>query len=407
MCRPTKGVVTRPKGVTISTLHDVSSARRVARPFIRTFLVLAIVVAWVSTNKALKMLHAVAGEWDKPFFLGISLKSTWSLCLPLWFCLRKLYDEEEVWKRQVSFHAKEALGGVYDKRGGADEYDGMAPLALNARTVLICLLMMMLVQGASVTWIISVPLTSTSANSVIYQTQCVFAYVFSICLLGEALSPSKCAAVALAQAGGEDTTSTWVGYWTVLLSAGFFALKEVIYKRYFPNSYRSPLPVTDACLCVGLIGLLSAIALVPWLTFCHFVGIERFEWPPSEVAANYFLVAVLMSLQQTFVLAGVALTSPTLITLSTILTIPLSMGWDFVLSGYLLPPAAIGGACAIVFAFLLVTNADATDALILRFRRGASGMPRTDSATCLVHSPSFNSFISFGSQGSDRSKELV
>ena len=84
----------------------------------------------------------------------------------------------------------------------------------------------------------------------------------------------------------------------VLLSSAFFALKEVLYKRYFPLSYRSPLPVTDACLCVGLIGAISAVALVPWLCFLDAVGIERFEWPPYELARNYTLVALLMALQQ-------------------------------------------------------------------------------------------------------------
>ena len=78
------------------------------------------------------------------------------------------------------------------------------------------------------------PLTSTSANSVIYQTQCIFAYVFSLCLLNEAISPSKCiavalalggaSAVALAQASGQDKSSSWLGYWMVrlpILNAGF------------------------------------------------------------------------------------------------------------------------------------------------------------------------------------------
>lgn len=75
-------------------------------------------------------------------------------------------------------------------------------------------------------------------------------------------------------------------------------MKEVLYKRCFPRSHRSPTPVTDACLCVGLIGALSAIVMVPWLVFCDWIGLETFEWPPVVLVRNYSVVALMMALQQ-------------------------------------------------------------------------------------------------------------
>jgi len=331
MCQ--KSPVMRPAATprkTLLTLRHVSSTetRRTTRPCIKTLLVLGIITTWVTTNKLLKFLHTP--EWDKPIALGIALKSTWAFSLLVWPLLRRHYDRREQRVDEATANAREELGLQ------VDGCDGMEPLALSWRTVRVCLVLMMLVQGASVTWIISVPLTSTSANSVLYQTQCVFAYVFSLCLLGEMLSPAKCgavlfallgaSAVAFAWTGGAaQSASSWVGFWMVLASAAFFALKEVLYKRFFPRSFCSPLPVTDACLCVGLIGALSAVAMVPWLAFCHLAGLEDFEWPPLQLALSYAAVALLMALQQTFVLAGVALTSPTIITISTIMTIPASM----------------------------------------------------------------------------------
>ena len=55
--------------------------------------------------------------------------------------------------------------------------------------------------------------------------QSIFAYVFSLCLLREVLSLSKCAAVALALVGAsavalaqvhaESRSSSWLGFWMV------------------------------------------------------------------------------------------------------------------------------------------------------------------------------------------------
>ena len=135
--------MTKAKGVTIiGTLHDVRSARLVARPWIRTFLVMGIVVTWVSTNKALKALHS--DEWDKPFFLGIALKSTWSLCLLLWPILRYIHARREVWNQEVTKHAQQALGETIQIRAFDDPDSGS--LTLDARTIRCCLLFMMLVQ---------------------------------------------------------------------------------------------------------------------------------------------------------------------------------------------------------------------------------------------------------------------
>lgn len=430
MCQKSPSLV--PVGApakTLLTLRHVSSTetRRSTRPFIRTLLVIGIIVSWVTTNKLLKRFHT--DEWDKPIALGIALKSTWSFSLLVWPLLRRHYDRHVQRVEEASVSARSELG--LDTYALSDDQ----PLSLCWRTVRICFLLMVLVQGASVTWIISVPLTSTSANSVLYQTQCIFAYVFSLCLLGEQLSPAKCgavlfalfgaSAVALSQGGRDDeVTSSWIGFWMVLFSAAFFALKEVLYKRFFPRSFCSPLPVTDACLCVGLIGACTAVICVPWLSFCDWVGLEHFELPPLLLARNYAAVALLMALQQTFVLAGVALTSPTIITISTIMTIPASMVWDFLLSGYLLPPTAIAGALCIVGAFLLVTQADAADEFAWKLLlllpssnkrsvtlRGETKMCRTPSAKSLIHSTSHTSCKSLASSlasgGSDPSKELV
>ena len=50
-----------------------------------------------------------------------------------------------------------------------------------------------------------------------------------------------------------------------------------------------------------------------------------------------------MGVYQMCVLAGVALTSPTFVTMTSLLTIPLSVVWDAAALGFVLPPAGMAG----------------------------------------------------------------
>lgn len=156
--------------------------------------------------------------WDKPWCVGLALKALWALGLPP-MLLRHRY------------RAAPPLPGS---------------LTLSQRTVLACGGLTLLVQGASVTWIASVPLTSASLNSAIYQSSCALAYLFSLPLLKEeTLSASKSLAVALAlggvalvlsakrRRGSPDAVPNALGGdLLVLSSAALYALKEVLYKKW-------------------------------------------------------------------------------------------------------------------------------------------------------------------------------
>ena len=47
---------------------------------------------------------------------------------------------------------------------------------------------------------------------------------------------------------------------------------KVLFKNFFPSLALSPTPLTDAVLCVGLIGLWCSLALIPFLTLLNFTG---------------------------------------------------------------------------------------------------------------------------------------
>jgi drug/metabolite transporter (DMT)-like permease len=310
-------------------------------------------------------------EWDKPFCVGIALKAIWILGLPLVLLRRRLIDAHPA-----------------------------GSLPLSRRTIIACGGLTLLVQGASVTWVWSVPLTSASLNSAIYQSSCALAYVFSLPLLKEEyLSASKSLGVLLALGGvllvvlskkreGSPDAVPHAGLGEILVfaSAAIYALKEVLYKRWMsptpPSSSAdgsvqqaaaaaassppppSPTPVADAALCVSLIGTWCVLSAPIWLLLLHLSGIEPFEMPPWHLARGYLIVAFMMMVYQVQLFAAIAITSPTFVAVGQLLVAPISMLIDLIdpKTHYTLPPPALIGTCGIIGALALVIYARAGDA---------------------------------------------
>lgn len=246
-----------------------------ARYALGTVLIIGVVILWAIEIKLLQHIHNAAckpgiaaveliaplplpppppplapcaPQWNKPFAIGFALKSLFALFLPIAL----------LWRR-TSYGT--ALPGS---------------LRLTRHTVLCCGGLTLLVQGASVSWVASIPLTSASANSAIYQSSCALAYLFSLPLLKEeTLSASKSMAVLLAiggvflvifaSRGGDagddadasqtaasaaraDDTDAAGGDLLVFGSAAFYALKEVLYKRWLSGEDEGVQEVGEAWL---------------------------------------------------------------------------------------------------------------------------------------------------------------
>ena len=251
------------------------SARLTKATALGAVLTLGVVMIWACELKLLQLLHheACAGApslppsplppslppflptangcalphedchptWHKPFFVGLALKSIWVLGLPIVL----------LW-RHLCAHGPRASNSPAAAADTQRETSIARSLPLTKRTVLACAALTLFVQGASITWITSIPLTSASANSAIYQMSCPLAYLFSLPLLrDERLSLSKSLGVLLALGGvgaviaakrcGPDAVPNAVsGDLLVLASAALYALKEVLYKRWLGGSSASP-----------------------------------------------------------------------------------------------------------------------------------------------------------------------
>ena len=334
------------------------------RPFVAdparvtgTILLLISVLIWVCQAELLQQIHS--DGWRKPYLQAATLKSVWALTLPVWMLLSKINQ---------SFQ---------------DEITFRRPLQPTLRVVLLSLGLTVLVQASSATWIASLDLTAVSINSAIYNINPLLVYAFSIPVLGETLSWTKAGAVLLAVLGTSIVTFGTAGSAAafavsdevavfgnvlVVLSATFFALKEVLFKLHFASVTVSLTPFTDALLVVGLIGAISAATLVPWAFVLDFTSIEPFVMPSPELMRGYGIVAVLMAAYQACLLASIALTSPTFVAMGTMLAVPASIAADHALKGYVVPMVALVGMGAIVSAFVLLMLADRVDEALTSVR---------------------------------------
>jgi len=298
-------------------------------------LLLVSVLIWVTQAELLKTIHS--DGWNKPYFQAVMLKSVWAFVLPIWYLSSTVHTAMQ---EEITFRR---------------------PLQPTFRVVSFSLLMMVLVLAASTSFIASLSLTSVSVNTAIYNVNPLIVYLFSIPLLGEKPSVTKSAAVVIAGIAATavaqgattsgDPTRGILGASIVLLSATIYSLKEVLFKRFFASVSVSLTPFTDSLLVVAIIGIGSAVVLVPSVVVLHYSGIESFELPTVELARSYGVVACLMAVYQACLLAAIALTSPTFVAMGSMLTVPASMMYDYIVRGYVVPPLSQLGIVGVIIAF--------------------------------------------------------
>ena len=78
----------------------------------------------------------------------------------------------------------------------------------------------------------------------------------------------------------------------------------------------------------------------------------------------YAMVALLMATYQACLLASIALTSPTFVAMGTMLAIPGSIAFDFVIKGYLISAISLAGICLILLAFFGLAFSQEADDLL-------------------------------------------
>lgn len=256
----------------------------------------------------------------------------------------------------------------YDRR--------LSTLAYASRvTALLCAFL----NIAALTWYLAVTLTTPGDLSAIYNCSTVFAYVFSVALLGERWVPLKIAGVLLSIVGvliiayGGSTNEQGVGVGKpnhrvlgdVIIGVGsvLYGLYEVLYKLFACPRHDVPASIQAAFsnLVGAAIGMATFIGLWPVVLLFHVFNIERFALPPAHLAPHLFISIFGNILFAGSFLLLVSLTTPVLGSVASVLATVLVPIVDYFLNGQALAGSDFLGGALIMLALVIMIVATWTE----------------------------------------------
>ncbi|RKO83657.1 hypothetical protein BDK51DRAFT_24805, partial [Blyttiomyces helicus] len=233
----------------------------------------------------------------------------------------------------------------------------------------VCSLSLLFNAGAYC-WYLSVSRIPMGDLTAIYNSSCFFTYIFSVLVLREALSAKKLLAVLMSVGGiavisllshpndvdpltDSSPASTLFGYFSALLSALWVASYEVAFTKHLvPPTRPSPLFSLHV---TGLVGVASAILGTIPFPLLHLTQWEPFELPPAQALAGIAVTAALgLAFNAVFMLL-ISFGGPVVAAVGVMLTIPLTVGVDFFVTGSPIRWAAVVGTVLILAGFGMLT----------------------------------------------------
>jgi len=232
------------------------------------------------------------------------------------------------------------------------------------------------------TWYLSLPLTTLSANTGIYNSACVFVYLFSCILLNERITVGKVLSVLVCISGvvvmayaqyrqtpkeQRGNNGTWLGYVFVVASTVLYALYEVLYKKFAlsaepksknevsraNDSHEASTDSTfDTMLFLGSAGVQTLFWYWPIILILHYSGYETFEMPSKDVWEVLSVNGALDCAFNILLLITIMLTNPLFVSVGSLLTIPASIVADKLFRHYVPNALSFVGAGLIVLGFV-------------------------------------------------------
>jgi len=223
--------------------------------------------------------------------------------------------------------------------------------------------------AAGYIWYLSLRETSAALNNSLYQSQCVFVYLFSVLFLGESLTLQKTVACtisllgvfAISWGGNSDDEavqkSTFQGSIVCVMSAILFSVFEVSVKVMEEKHYDEGFLVRDSMYFLGYCGF-WVLVLGPFLLFaCHNFGFEHFDLPPNWESILIVLEVVVLDLVFNMALiVAIALSSPFFVALGLLAVIPGTFVSDYLFGKMKTSPGVmqISGTVLVVLGFLIL-----------------------------------------------------
>jgi drug/metabolite transporter (DMT)-like permease len=322
--------------------------------------IVGLVVTWIAQSEVAQSIQT--GGYNKPYFITWCNHSWMALLVPvqcLWYSSRTLprsAPEENLPSSWFAF---------------IEETHGWSKWGLFKMAGWLSILYTI----SDYAWYVGLAHTSVSAGTCIFNSSCVFVYIFSVLLLKERVSPPRIFAVILACVGvamvalapsknnatsgeQESTTDQIFGNIAVLLAAMGYGVYEVLFKI-------SSKDIDDVAVIntiTGSIGLFNIVVLwvgVPLVALLpgKYFG-ENFMMPDSH--QTFFLVinGLLSFGFNFFLMVAVALTSPLMVSVACMLTIPLSVATDYFLWHDAFTLMELGGSLLVIGGFVVLTWAE-------------------------------------------------
>lgn len=123
-----------------------------------------------------------------------------------------------------------------------------------------------------------------------------------------------------------------------------------------PARYLQDCEVSGVLFFIAWVGLATLALCWPPLVILQLLGFQTYAWPSSEEFATMALVACLASLDNATCLVATALTSPLLVAVGRVLTIPLAALLDWFATGLAPSLSQWGGMGCCVLGFLLLAK---------------------------------------------------
>jgi len=309
-------------------------------------LLLGAVICWISMAELLQYLQLnKKTQYNKQFFMVYVIHGLYAIFLPIcgvWKIIEYIYLRKEGWK-SIDTHKPRPF----------------------TRKLAVALCINPLMIACGYTWYLSLPLTSVSANTGIYNSAPVFVYIFSVLLLKERLTLMKVASVLVCIGGvilmsiashQQEKSSgkgSVLGYALVVGSTLLYGLYEVLYKKFALHEETTSAQSTfDTMLFLGLTGAATILMFWPIILILNATHWEIFDFPIWDVWVYLLSNGGLDCVFNIFLLLGIMLTSPLFISVGSLLTIPASIVADRIFHSFVLSPEALVGGGLIVLGFL-------------------------------------------------------
>lgn len=135
-----------------------------------------------------------------------------------------------------------------------------------------------------------------------------------------------------------------------LASALLYGIYTSLMKKRIGDESR-----VDMTLFFGFVGLFNLVTLLPGFPILHFLGIEKFELPPTKHVLAIVLINSATSLVSDFCWAySMLLTSPLVTTVGLSLSIPLSLFGQMILNNQMSSALYWFGACIVLLSFIFI-----------------------------------------------------